>query len=386
MAGSPELRRRHAELSAAEARIPQARAFPDPTISYRISPWTVGRGSEPAHEATLSQPLQWPGKRGARSDAAASDAEAVAGDLGEEERHHLLESRRIFAKYWFAHRRIALGGQARTLLERARDQALNAAAAGGPTAAVLEGEMALSELERIVLTAEREHLATMAEINALAGRAADATVPPPVEQLAKVLAQPDQALLLRLASRRPAVRAAEARLRAAEAGLRLSRRNQYPDVTLMVGYTSMEERHDGDVFVGAGIALPLDRRLRRGAIDEASARLDAARAQVAHAVAEANREALDASARLDEGARALALLRSRTLPAAEQGVVVAEAAYAAGTGSLIDLVRAQRTRISVRLMEAEELSEYYHQLGNLECCIGVPVQSIIVDSPSGDQP
>ncbi len=376
--GNPTLAARRAGVRAARERVPQASALDDPTLSYQIAPWSVGRGHEPGHIATLSQAVPWPGKRAARGGAAQANLDAEEADLLEEERHHLLESRMLFAEYWLADRQIVIARTSLALVRQLRATAISAVASGAASTDAYEAAMGEAEAERVLLRAQREREVKAAEINAIVGRPAEAAVPPPTVVLTKVFPMPDQGLLLRLAQRRPAVAAARARVRQEEERLTLARRNAFPDVTVSVGYTSMDERHQEDVFVGASINVPLNQERRHAAVAEMGAELDAARERLRGAELDAAREAMDALARLREGASAIALLRDLALPNAHQSAEATSAALAAGTGQVGAALRAQRAVFAAESQLAEEEHEFYHQLGNLECCIGVPVESLSV--------
>src|SRR5919198_1334780 len=83
---SPEYARARAELAAERERISQSGALPDPTLSLGIQNdgfqrIEIGNMETSFWQVMLTQPLPWPGKRGAREDAARAQAEAVGARL-----------------------------------------------------------------------------------------------------------------------------------------------------------------------------------------------------------------------------------------------------------------------------------------------------------------
>lgn len=374
---SPQLAGRIASWQAAVARYPQATSLEDPTLAYAIAPRSLGRGSrdEPGQSVSLTQPLPWPGRLGDRGEAALAGADAQRALVDDEHRHHLVDSRAMYAEYWLAGRTLALLAEARAELVREQRAADAASAAGGPALPAAEAALALAALDRRVLTARRELVEKTAVLNAMLGRAADAALPPPVAELDDPAPLPAVEALKDWAHRLPAVRAAEARVREAEARVAQARRDGRPELGVSAGWSSMEER-DHRFTVGVSTTLPVWRGRRDAAVEEAAAEARAARAALAGAIADSERDVLENRARLVEGGEAIALLRSAAIPAAERALAAARAAYAAGNGPLADVLRARRMLVEARLEEAVERHEYFHRRG------------FLMDIPpvSGDQP
>jgi outer membrane protein TolC len=243
--------------------------------------------------------------------------------------------------------------------------------------------MAAAEAEHAALTAEREGAETAARIDELIGRDPRLPLPPPPDPLAKVLPLPTLELLTHLAERRPAVVAARERERARAAEVARARGERLPEVALMLGYTSMEHRHDGDVFAGVSLSLPLDQGRRSAAVVEGAAALDEARAATRAVELSAMREAVDAHVHLGALAKAI-VVREAAVAAARHAQAATQASLAAGAGGFAEALRAERALLGAELALAQDLAEYYMHLGHLECCIGVPFESIAV--PAEGQP
>jgi hypothetical protein len=74
------------------------------------------------------------------------------------------------------------------------------------------------------------------------------------------------------------------------------------------------------------------------------------------------------------GERQAELFERRIVPAAGRVVDNARQAYAAGTGTFIDLIDAQRTLLEVRLTAAEARAAREKTLADLEALLGVDVE------------
>lgn len=365
---SPRLAGRIATWQASVARYPQVTSLEDPTLAYSVAPRSIGRGSGNGNEVgqsiSLTQPLPWPGRLRDRGETTLADADAQRALIDDEHRHHLVESRAMYAEYWLAGRTLALLGEVRAEIVREQRAADAAATAGGPALPAAEAALALATLDRRLLTARRELAEKTGALNAMLGRAADAALPPPVETLINPTPLPAIDTLKDWAHRLPVVRASEARVREAEARIAQARRDGSPELGISAGWSTMEER-DNRFTVGVSTTLPVYRGRRDAAVDEAAATTRAARAALAAAIADSERDVLENRARLVEGEQAIALLRTAAIPAAERALAATRAAYGAGNGTLAELLRARRMLVESRLEEAVERHEYFHRRGYL---------------------
>jgi cobalt-zinc-cadmium efflux system outer membrane protein len=83
---SPEYARARATVAAERERVPQAGALADPTLSLGIQndgfkEIQIGKMDTSYFQIMVTQPLPWPGKRGARERAARAQASAVEAQL-----------------------------------------------------------------------------------------------------------------------------------------------------------------------------------------------------------------------------------------------------------------------------------------------------------------
>ena len=363
---SPQLAGRIATWQAAVARYPQATSLEDPTVAYSIAPRSIGRrnGNEVGQTVSVTQPLPWPGRLADRGETALAGADAQRAEVDDEHRHHLVESRAMYAEYWLAGRTLTLLAEVRAEIVREQRAADAAASAGGPALPAAEAALALATLDRRLLTATRELTEKIAALNAMLGRAADAALPPPVVDLEDAAQLPAIDALKDWAHRLPVVRAAEARVREAEARVAQARRDGRPELGVSAGWSSMEMR-DNRFTVGVSTTLPVWRGRRDAAVDEAAAATRAARAGLAKAIADSERDVLENRARLVEGGQAIVLLRTAAIPAAERALAAARAAYGSGTGPLADVLRSRRMLVETRLQELIERHEYFHRRGYL---------------------
>jgi outer membrane protein, heavy metal efflux system len=161
----------------------------------------------------------------------------------------------------------------------------------------------------------------------------------------------------RIASR-PDVRAAQARLVAAEAARDLARSLKKRDVTVGVQLEHNLQNAPRNSF-GFGFSVPLFVRYEyEGEIARAEADLQLAREQMERLVAQALGDADQARSQLSASAERRQRLENELLADADSIAKAAEFAYSKGAMGLIDLLDARRTWRQVQLEAAQARADY----------------------------
>lgn len=342
-ASHPALAIASASGRSAVGQARQAAAFPNPVLDWRQE--NLGSPLVPETWFSVSQPLDLTGRRlSLRSEAGDIAARAIADSVAVE-RSVEAEAARA---YW------------RASLAQALLQATSVQRADAERLATVEGdrarEGAVSELTamRARLEAERVRLTeatvradltrALADLARAIGAAADslpavpalAPAPPRVSSIPLLTDVLPGAL-----ARRPELVALRAAVQAAERRVSAERRGVLRDATLQVG-----TKHTAGFStrtVGVALPLPLFDR-NAGAREQASAGLHLARSQL---------RAAEQSVRIEVAAAidALQSLVAAQTPSADslsaraaEVAQVAGAAYAAGGGSLLELLDARRAR------------------------------------------
>jgi cobalt-zinc-cadmium efflux system outer membrane protein len=159
-------------------------------------------------------------------------------------------------------------------------------------------------------------------------------------------------------ARRPDIRAAQARLVAAEAARDLARSLKKRDVTVGVQLEHNLQNAPRNSF-GFGVSVPLFVRYEyEGEIARAEADLQLAREQMERLVAQALGETDQARSQLAASAERRQRLDNELLADAERVAKAAEFAYGKGAMSLIDLLDARRIWRQVQLEAAQARADY----------------------------
>ncbi|WP_306427342.1 TolC family protein [Burkholderia sp. AU31652] len=187
-----------------------------------------------------------------------------------------------------------------------------------------------------------------------------AGAPPAPESFVSSL-PPDE---LRLSQ--PALITAADDIAVAEADTAVANSERSPNWTWEVAYQQRGGAYSNMVSVGVTIPLPLNRKNRQNRdVAEKAALATKARLMYEDTLRQVQADIRTQSATLASGRARIANLGDALLPAADQRVQLANAAYRAGTGSLADTFAARRAQLDAQLQVLDlrrEVSQTWAQL------------------------
>ncbi|HOB98691.1 MAG TPA: TolC family protein [Verrucomicrobiota bacterium] len=369
----PQIAEAKALVQAADGRARQAGAFPNPEaiLGAQQLPLSGNQGNEREYVAGLGQTLPL-GRRLSRArEAEMLDREVRArgSEVKRREIHRRVHSAFATALYqeraWQAQSEIVQNATKAVTVTHARVEAGDT-----PKEDLARVEMELArakvEAQRAESLCEQARVGLAAAIGdaslrvtSLAGTM-DATFEiPTVESLvANLWAQPETAM-------------AEADLRARAARVDVAKAERIPDLKVELLYHRLEASGANTLDVGLSIPLPL--------FDRSQGRLKEAAAEEAAAEARARMTRNDLSTRLRESCLQLtaALASSRTvkteiLARADTVLETAEARYAAGDISLMEILPVRRDWAAVQLSYLESLRDVMRAWAELSGSLGLP--------------
>jgi cobalt-zinc-cadmium efflux system outer membrane protein len=356
VAHAPKARSNAAQVDVAQAAVTAAgvTALENPVLSATGGLRFNEDGSRPfAGTATLSWPIEIGGKRGTRRDAASAELREAQSTFDLERRRLLTLALLKHAEALRAEEALRIARARKENAERVLASALKRRQAGSvPQLDVSLATLQLGRDAASASTAEGHRDAALLELSALLGLASGKPAqvsgplvpegtPPPLE------------VLLKQVERSAPVRAAEARLRAAEARMARERSAGAPTLSLLAQY----ERDDGANIGTLGVALPLP-ILNANALGKAtsSAEARAARAEYDAVRAATEGELRELYARYEATRKA----RDSLLPtgaAVKEAVALAARSYELGESDLASVLLVHR-----EALEAEQaLLEIEHQ-------------------------
>ena len=354
-----------ARTEAAVGALDQARRLPNPSLEVREENWQLNDHSGDDHLdldvfATLTQPIELPGKRAARSAAAAASLDAAQAERSLTARDLVMETTRVYLSALGARElRHSLGEQREAMqtLVTAMQRRVQEGHTAEADLMKLRSESARLDLQLAEASRElRRQTAALAVLMQDPGPvdAARLHEPLPLEPPPAEAAAGDALDVGRLAE----IRAARARREQAQQELQLERARRFPDPNVTAGY----KRTAGLDTVVAGVSVPIpvfDRNsgnVTRAAAEERAAALDL---DVLSRRAAANTAAQLAAAR-DLAARA----RTADVDLLEPARVVRDAARSAfreGAADVLRLVDAERVYAEAQRETLDLKHEAYAQ-------------------------
>jgi outer membrane protein TolC len=369
-ARNPSLQAASAAWRAAAQRCPQAISLEDPMFGYLISPG-VGTENGGGWMVEASQKLPWAGKRALRGTAAAADADAMKGDIGDTRLRLSEAARTAFYDYYLAQRQAEVNAATRRLVTQFREIAWNKYQVNQTTQQdVLQADVELATLESRRTELTRDEQVAMARINTLLHRAADHPLPPPPPKIPLLDALPTTETLQQTAAEsRPDLFAGQARIRTEEANLALACKEYYPDLNVIAKYDGfMPENMRPEV--GMELNVPLQRGRRSAAVREASERLEQRRAEYQDRLDQVRFEVQSAHDRAAQSQRVIRLYEEKILPATQRSVDSALSTYTSGKLDFLRLLDAERQVYAQREMYYQAIAEYHRRMAELDRAVG----------------
>ncbi len=343
--GDPRYAEVRARARAAAAGVEATSQVPNPQLEVTAGEGRSQDGTQHRGEwvVALTVPLEWLGTRGARVDAARSVAAAAEAEAATSRRDTLLQLRRLFVGT--AYEQALAGSIASTVAQTEELVRL-------VRRRVESGEGRPTELPRVEVELERARSA-QEQAHARAEGLREQLSLWLGRPVARVDAEPEREpdlpalgdVQARAAEDGPPIRAARARVAAAQAEARAERNRRIPAVS--VGAYALSELDRRAVGGALGIQAPVW-NWNGGRIDQAEAIESAEESRLAAARIEATGAATQAWWKCKQGQAATRRYREVILPRAEQASRVLERSFQLGEASLLDVLDARRVLLEAR--------------------------------------
>ena len=357
VAHSPRLEAAFNRWKARLERIPQARALPDPRVSYQYFIENVETRVGPQrHRVGVSQTFPWFGKLDQQSGVAVEAARA-AGSRYEAEKLSLLNDiQRGYYEYAYLTRAIQVVRENRDLLKYLEDVTrtrFKAAAAGHPD--VIRVQVELGQLDDRLRSLEESRGPLVAGLNAMLNRRSDALLPRPEPLVEVSLGVDDDRLIEWLDRHNPGLAARRHELAGKREAVRLARKQSFPDVTVGVDYIEVGSAvspgvagsGDDALMAGVSVNVPIWRERYDAGVREALAGFGASVKTLTDLRNRLEVELRMAVYRFRDARRKIDLHRDTLVPKAREALKTTEAAFRAGASSFLDLIDSQAHAVGV---------------------------------------
>jgi cobalt-zinc-cadmium efflux system outer membrane protein len=356
LAASPELLALTAQVQATEGASRQARAFANPDLMLEAEDFGGSSSLDVISQNTfsISQSIEWFGKRSARVDAAQLGRDVAARDLARGRRDLLAEVDRKFAVLLGAQERAAIAEQNAQTAREVTQAVSNLVTAGEVSPieeARAEGDQALASIE--LANAVRDIDLARRALAQLWGEDVPSFATA-TGSLATTVALPERDAALAALAALPDLTRWDAEAARQASLVTLAHRQALPDLKLSVGARSYSGQ-DGSTYV-AGLALPIPIFTQfAGARAEASARQEQATFDRRADEVRIRVEFLSAYETLSRAIEEARALRDEVLPRASKVYEALNEGYRRGKFRLLDLLEARRTLARTRLQYVDAL-------------------------------
>jgi outer membrane protein, heavy metal efflux system len=366
---SPRVEAAYHDWAGSVERITVERSLPDPQLAFQSDISSVLETVMPG----FMQEFPGPGKLKARARVAAAESRGQYFAFESAVRQTAFDLKRAYYQLYFLNERLRITRESLSLLDDLERIARAQNEVGKATLQdVLRAQIERDRVSNGMMNLEDSRRPLFAAFKAALGLPLDRPDPPVPARLETTAMNPDSDELLRAAfARNPRLRAMEADVRAAEAGLAVAYKEKVPDFSL--GLMADAKASPTMFRPLAGMTLPIWRDKLAAEIARAQAAELAARArlsaeQIALTVAFAEQ-----AFAYREISRNLALLQGRLIPKARQSLEIARAGYLSGTIDFFNLINAQQTLLEFQLGEIEARTQREITLAELSLIIaGVP--------------
>lgn len=354
---SPAIAAARDALVSSDEEITIAKSLPQPTLTYgHFIEEVETRVGPQESKLAVRQSIPTFGKRGLKRDVALAANSAAKARYGATVLSVEYEVRALYSECALLERMIEISSERIGLVASLETTVRTLFSAGEASYGKLSRiELLLAERRSALAGLIDSRASVLARLAAAVGTMDLSKISAPGMSAASLTRPSDDEYRLLLPEGNPELAVLSAAVEGAQAGLRLSRRNWFPDLVIGLDYIEtgeaampVDESGKDAVMVSASVALPLWGGQLRAGVRKGEASRDAA-------VARYTAGSLRLSARLEEilvrirdAERRIALHELELLPRARQERAVAEAAYGGG-GSITELVDAEEHMLTYEL-------------------------------------
>ncbi len=379
LARNPQLAVARAQVDEARARVTEATAFPDFTVSADVvgQPSLARPGANTGHDLGLGVSVPFPTKFLLRNTVSGADVHAAAFNLIQLQQQTASRTAQAYDALLVALRHHADLVESRRLAQDFLDKT-QARYSGGTVAGldVIKARVELAQADNALISNDRDVANARAALNREMGRLLGAPlepadtleVPPPLPDLAGLV---DTAQALR-----PELKGLASQQRGASAATTLARSFWLPDLNF--AFTQNSVLGSPATYTSAvGFSFPLFFwNHTRGEVAEASHRELELAASYRDLTAQVDQDVRTTYAAAETALRQALFLRDQLLPEAKRAYDIALASYGLGGASALDVLDARSTLLDAQSQYADALGAANDARADLERAIGRPLDAI----------
>jgi len=374
LANNPELRMAEKKAESADQRKSLAAAMPDPMIGYSVrnigafGNSTVGKEEMSMEGFMISQEIPFPGKLGAKGNAARKQAEREQESARETKLRVLNSLRSVYYDYYFTYNSMEILEQTRELMKNFLRIAETRYSTGqGMQLDVLRAQLEVSMILDRIAELEQKQDSQAAAINSLVGRSPLAPLGRPAEPTAAGMSRSMDEVASMALAHSPVLKGKQRMVEQGEFEVSSSRREFLPDMVVSAGRFTRGDLQD--VWEGSVLfKVPLYFWNKSSGVKAASADLSSSRYDLEATKLMVLSRVRELYTMVRASDHHIHTYESSIIPQARLAVQSATSNYQAGKIDFMALLDTQNLLLKYRLMEQEErvnLGKTLSMLGEL---------------------
>jgi len=378
---NPELKSSQARWEMFRNRIAQARSLDDPMLMLKIQngiisdPLNFHRDSMTQKVIGISQQIPFWGKRGLKEEVAAKDAESYRWQIEERKLELVRMVRETYYQIYFTDKSLEIVNKNIRILDDFITLTETKYSVGqGAQQDVFKSQVERSKMLDMKISLQQQRKSLEAALNALLYRPAETRVGTISDfTIAPLPIQADE-LRKKAYEHRPMIKSLQALIGKGEAGLKLAKKEFYPDFNVSFEYMQRDPAMGGDGadMYGLGLTfnLPMQRERRHAMVAESNSEISMATEELNSFKNGINGSISDLLAKLEKREKLVSLYKTGIIPQAEQSLESAVISYRVNKVDFLTLLDSRVTLFNYERDYYESLAEYQMNLAQLEALVG----------------
>jgi cobalt-zinc-cadmium efflux system outer membrane protein len=360
-------------------RVPQARALPDPLLSYGyyLQPVETRVGAQ-RQRAGLLQAFPWFGTLGLKGDVAVSEAEVAHQRYRETLQKVVREVSVAYAEYYYLGAALRITRDNIDLLAGWEGILRARYTTGGVAYSdLIKVQVELGKLEDLLTTLENQRDPRIARLRALLDLPREASLPWPDTLPSPAPMEPIEELRVHLLEGNTELKALAARVEREKYRRDLAGKASYPSLALGIDWiqtdprdVNIEDNGQDAVIAKVAVQLPLWTGSRSAGRREAAAMHRTAIERKEDRENFLNSELDDLVFRYEDAERKTALYRDSLIPKGNQSLQAAFAAFESGEGDFLSVLDAERALLEFGLSLERSRADLVQARANVDLLTG----------------
>jgi len=364
------LKSSYQQWQAALEQVPQAKALPDPQVTYNY--WTRQSDLQMKQTAGVMQTFPWFGKIDARTEAAVKETSAAQQKYQAARLALFKEVKEGFYEFAYLARATDTAIENLELFKHFEEVARTkhmTTTTGHPD--VIRAQVEIAKMEDILRGLNQLREPMVSRLRTALTLSADANLPWPKTEEFNAVELDYERLANILRQKNPELASLNYEAMAAGSKITLAEKNFYPDIGVGVNWENMDNRGGRD---GVSLVFSMNLPLWRDSYSAGARQAQAQKASIEQQKIETENVLLTKAAQslyeYRDSIRKIRLYRNTLIPKGRELLQASEAAYREGTIDFLSLIDAQRMLLDYHLSLQRAIADNRQKLAELEMLAG----------------